>query len=103
MQEDTSTNDEDGVTISLKGDSISCSSEAVSFSDGKVVISAAGTYILTGELNGSVYIEAGKEDVIHLILDGASISSAEASPIYEEKCDKLIVTLKDGSKNSFNS
>eukprot|EP00833_Pecoramyces_ruminatium_P000885 jgi/Orpsp1_1/1174917/evm.model.c7180000051957.1 len=62
----------------------------ISFEKGKVTISEAGTYILEGLLNGQLTVNANKEDLIHLILRNATISSGFGPAILSEKCKKLV-------------
>jgi len=66
----------------------------VSLKKGKVTISKAGTYILEGNLNGQLYINAGKNDLVHLILRNANISSNFGPAIYSEKCRKVVITTE---------
>jgi len=69
-------------------------SNDVLLDEGKVTISKAGTFILSGELNGQLNIATTKEDLIHLILRNATISSNFGPAIYGEKCKKLIITIE---------
>jgi len=66
----------------------------VSLKKGKVTISKAGTYILEGNLNGQLNISAGKNDLVHLILRNATISSVYGPAIYSEKCRKIVITTE---------
>lgn len=72
---------------------------AASFRDGVLTISKAGTYLLSGELNGSVVVEAGKEDLVHLVLNGVSITCESSAPVNIRQADKVVVTLADGTDN----
>lgn len=91
----------DAVTISLNGDSAAASSETVQISGGSVTITAAGTYILSGTLDdGSVTVEATKEDKVQLVLNGVSIRSSDYAAIYVKQADKVFVTLAAGTENS---
>ena len=68
-----------------------------------LVITQKGDYLLSGSLNGQVRIEVGEEDKIRLILNGVTISAQNGPAIYEKLCDKLIVTLAEGSVNSLTA
>lgn len=69
-----------------------------------LVISEAGTYILTGVLtNGSVTVEAADEDKIQLVLKGAEISSDTYAAIYVKQADKVFITLADGTENKLSN
>lgn len=66
------------------------------------VISAAGTYILSGEYaSGITFSGLKKGAAVHLILSGATISNAAGAAI--KKSDKklqLTITANDGTENS---
>ena len=92
------------VLIALNGDSISCDSSAVTVSGSSATITAAGTYRVTGTLeNGSLIADAGKEDKIQIVLDGASIHSDTFAAIYVKQADKVFLTLADGSENALSN
>lgn len=65
-----------------------------------VVIEKAGTYVISGTLSdGQVRIEAGEDELVHLVLNGAELSNKTTSSIYSpEKC-KVVLTLEAGTKN----
>ena len=65
-----------------------------------ITISQKGDYVLSGTLNGQIVIEASKEDKVHLILNGVTITSSQGPAIYEKQADKLIVTLAAGTENA---
>lgn len=66
-----------------------------------VVISEAGTYVISGVLsNGSVIVDASGEDKIQLVLNGAEISSDTYAAIYVKQADKVFITLAEGTQNS---
>ncbi len=95
---------DEAVTITLNGASAQASSEAVAISGGTVTISAAGTYILTGKLeNGSVIVDASKDDKIQLVLDGVTIHSETFAAIYVKQADKVFITLADDSVNTLTN
>jgi hypothetical protein len=94
----------ESVTISLNGTSASASSDSVQISGSTVTITAAGTYILSGSLdNGSVIVNATKEDKVQLVLDGAEINSDTFAAIYVVQADKVFITLAEGSVNTLTS
>ncbi len=63
-------------------------------------ITEAGTYRLTGNIDGTVVVDADKSDKVELILDNVTIVSADAPAIWVKQADKVTVTLADGSVNS---
>ena len=84
--------DDSSINIQCSGTTCTGAGEGISINEGNVTISAAGTYILQGNLQGQVYISATKDDFIHLVLNGMTISSSNGPAIHEVKCDKLVIT-----------
>ena len=92
------------VTITLNGTGASASSETVNVSGSAVTITAAGTYLLSGTLeNGSVIVNASKDDKVQLVLDGVTIHSKTFAAIYVVQADKVFVTLAEGSVNTLTN
>ena len=55
--------------------------------------------MIRGSFEGQIVIDAGKEDVIHLVLDGANISNTDSSAVYGVQSGKIVLTLAEGTKN----
>lgn len=76
-------------------------SEAVyySVSSGQdITITSAGIYVLSGEAsNVTVYVEAGKDDKVQLVLDGVSVTNESFPVIYVKSADKVFVTASADS------
>ena len=66
--------------------------------DGRMVISEAGEYTLTGDMRGTVYVDPGEGDVT-LRLDDVSIDGDDAAGIVAVSGDSLHIELVEGSKN----
>ena len=62
-------------------------------------IDRAGTYLLSGSYTGRLIVDA-KDEKVHIILNGANISSKSGPAIHEVSADKLIVTLAGDSLNT---
>lgn len=93
--------EETGVKITLSGDSASSDSSAVQISGGTVMITKAGTYILSGTLNdGMVVVDAGAADRIQLVLDGAEITSSTSAALCVLEADKVFITTVSGTENT---
>ena len=89
--------------VTLSGTSAEISGSGAAVKDGNVTVSEAGTYIISGSLTGgSILVEAGKDDVVRLILDNARISSSKAPAIYSSKSKKTIIILPDGTESSLS-
>lgn len=69
---------------------------------GDLEIKEAGTYVLSGTLDGSVKITVDKEETVRLVLDNASIKASDYSAIYCSQAKKLIISLKEGTVNSLS-
>lgn len=65
---------------------------------GECRIEEDGAYLLTGEMKGTVSIDA-EEQVVHLILDNVSIASGTGPAILVRSAGKVVITLKDGTEN----
>ena len=91
-------------TITLTGDGASSDSDQVSVSGSTVTVSGAGTYLVSGSLSdGSIVVEATKEDKVQLVLSGVSISSSDFAAIYVKQADKVFITLAEGTENSLSN
>lgn len=65
----------------------------------RVVITAGGTYVITGQaINGSVTVDAAGADVT-LVLSGLDLTNAEGPAIYVAAAGSATVTLAAGSSN----
>lgn len=90
--------------ISLSGSTASSSASGVTVSGNVVKITEAGSYMLTGELNGQIVIDLpGDEDKVQLILDNATITNDSSAAIYVLNADKVFVTTTEGSVNTVSS
>ena len=91
-------------TITLSGDSASCSNANVTVDGGTIRITGAGTYEITGTLNdGMVIVDAGDEDDVELVLNNANITSGTSAAIYIANCGDATVTLASGSENALSN
>lgn len=92
--------EEDAVLITLNGSEVTAEGEGVRIDGTTAVIEKAGTYVVSGALeDGQIRIEAGKDEVVRLVLNGAEISNKTTSAIYAPEKAKVILTLADGSVN----
>ena len=100
---ETDYNEAEAVKISLNGSSAEINGNGASTSGSTVTISSAGTYAVSGKLDdGQIVIEAGKDDIVKLVLDNATVNSTKTSAIYSSQCEKTIILLPKGSKNEIN-
>ena len=106
------TTDAPGTDILQKGDlfsdrdlqQVADLSKAVTYtvSDSEdITITAAGVYVLTGSARDvTVYVEAGKEDKVQLVLDGLTLTNGDSPAIYVKSADKVFVTTSADSSLS---
>lgn len=68
---------------------------------GECLIEDAGAYLLSGELNGTLRVNA-KGSTVHLLFDGVTIHSGSGPAVLIEAAGKVIITLVDGSENNIS-
>ena len=74
--------------------------EKITLSDKNILISEAGTYTLTGTLDGGqIVVDAGDDDKVELVLENAEVSCVGSAALYVKNAKKVTLTLADGSKN----
>lgn len=68
-------------------------------SDGNDIhITKEGVYVITGTAKDvTIYVEAGSEDKVQIVLDGASITNTSMPCIYVKSADKVFVTLNNNN------
>lgn len=87
--------------IALSGQGATVSGEGAAVEGATVTISAAGTYVVTGELTaGSLVVNAGDQDKVQIVLSGASIRNEAGPALNIQQADKVFVTLADGTQNT---
>ncbi|MBU5434992.1 carbohydrate-binding domain-containing protein [Pseudoflavonifractor sp. MSJ-37] len=92
------------VTVTLEGTTASCASDAVIIEGGRITIREEGTYLLSGILTeGQVIVDAGEEDKVQLVLDGADITSASSAAIYCKSADKVFLTTAEGTEDHLSN
>ena len=70
-------------------------------SNNKVTITKAGTYSVSGKVEeGQIIVDAGKEDKVYIILNGADINCSNSAPIYVKNAKKAIISLAEGTENN---
>lgn len=72
----------------------------IALGDGDVTISSAGVYELSGNLNGSINVDAQGGGVVELVLNGAHITADSGSAIYVNQASKTVISLPAGSENT---
>lgn len=65
-------------------------------------ISTAGTYLLSGTLNATLYVEVTSDEKVQLVFNGITINSTDGPAVYVKQADKVVITLVEGSENTIN-
>ena len=91
----------ESVRVFLSGNGADSESDAVAVTDGRVTLLAEATYIISGELSGTLLVDAPKDAKPRIVFDGVSIRS-EGACLLVLSADKVFVTLADGSENSLD-
>lgn len=87
--------------ITLSGGSASAEGGGVTIEGSTVTITAGGSYTLSGTLtDGQIVVDAGKDDVVELVLNGVSVASSTGAAVYVKQADKTVVTLAEGTENT---
>ncbi len=91
-------------TVELTGDNAAIQGDGCSFKDGVLSITGAGTYTLSGELRGSILVDAGNaQDDVILVLNGVNVENPDGAAIYVQQAKNTRIELKEGSENSLIS
>ena len=95
---------EGAAVITLNGDSASVSGKGAYVNGSTVVITNAGTYVVSGTLNdGFISVDAYDSSKVWIKLDGVNITSSDNACIRVEEADKVFLTLAEGSENVLTS
>ncbi len=90
-------------TITLKGTTATSGSSTVKVSSGKVMITTAGTYTVSGTFSGQIVVNAAQTDKVNIILNGVTVNSETSAAIYAYQASKVFITLADGTKNKLTN
>ena len=78
--------------------------EAVTLSpDEELTITEEGVYILSGDYEGMIVIEAGEEDKVQLVLNNADLANENGPAIYVRSADKVFITAAEGTVNTISA
>ncbi len=100
---ETSLSEQGETIIHLAGDDTTIEGEGASFEGGTLLIDAAGTYHLSGELSDEqVLVNAPNADLVRLILDGVSIHSNSSAPLFIQEAESVQIVLVENSKNTLS-
>ncbi len=87
--------------ITLNGTSAAAEGTGISVNGTTVTITQAGTYQVSGQLDdGQIVVNAGKDDLVRLVLNGASITCSHSAGIYAKQAGKTVLILAEGTQNA---
>lgn len=93
--------DDVAASIVLSDDGTVISGNGAEVKDDVITISAEGVYVFEGTLsNGSIHVDAQKEDKVQIVLAGASIICENGPAIRIERADKVFLTALEGTENA---
>lgn len=90
----------EAVKIALSGESAEIEGSGAACENGVLSITEGGTYILSGDLSGEIYVKA-KDSEVKLVLNGVSVTNSDYAALMIDKASKVTLTLEDGTENSF--
>ena len=90
----------DATAIALSGRSATVSGEGAAVNGSTVVVSAPGTYVLSGDYSGQIVVDSAADGRVRLVLDGVDIDTDAGAAIDVQAADEAVVILADGSSNS---
>jgi len=87
--------------VAFNGNSARISGPGADFAGKTLTIRQAGTYMLSGTLaDGQVLINAGRNDVVSLVLNGVSLHNETGPAIYAPRSGKVVLFLESGVTNT---
>lgn len=90
-------------TIELTGDGAKITGTGASFAAGELAITEAGTYTISGTLEGQIAVYAGKNSAVTLELAGVDINNPNGAAIDAVKTGMLTISLAAGTENRLQS
>ncbi|MCD7828505.1 MAG: carbohydrate-binding domain-containing protein [Clostridiales bacterium] len=88
--------------ITLEGDTASVSGSGAKYSAGDVIITAGGSYTISGILyDGRIVVNADGEDVT-LIFSNAEVSCSYSAAVFVYKADSVTLAAEEGTVNTFS-
>ena len=91
------------IPVKLMQNKVECDSKNVKLSGNTLTISNEGTYLISGDFNGSIIVDSLATHKIHIVLNGVNITSSTTSAIYVKQADKVVLTLADSSENTIST
>ena len=91
---------ENATVVEFNSNTVRVSGLGATFSNGRLTISQAGTYVLSGTLtNGQILIDVDKNDTVRLVLNGVSLHNEGGPAIFSPKAEKVVLILEKDTVN----
>lgn len=87
------------VEVVFQDNGVQVSGDGVTVDQGLVSITQGGTYVLSGQLNGQISVDASGQEV-HLVFAGLRVSSNDGPAVGIGSDCKVVLTLEAGTENS---
>lgn len=88
--------------ITLENNTASAKGTGVTIHGSVVTITKAGTYVFTGTLtDGQIVVDTDKDSVVHIVLNGVTVTCSDSAAFYSKQADKTILSLELGTENTF--
>ncbi len=98
---DATYNVSESTLVKLNGTSITVTGSGATASDSVLTISKEGTYIISGTLkSGQIIVDAAKEEKVHIVLNGVTLTSNSGPGIFIKTTEKAIITLAKDTVNT---
>lgn len=91
------------VSITMNETSVDENSENVDLDNNVITITAAGDYLIQGNLaDGQLVVDAGDDANVHLIFDGVDLTNDDGAALVVLNADNVVITLAQGSENTLS-
>ena len=89
-------------TVTFSGNTINSSGNGITVTENTIKITSAGTYVLSGEGNGTVIVETDSDSKVQLILNNLTLTASDNAAILVGQADKVFFTLADNTVNTIS-
>ncbi len=88
--------------VTMQGNSIVAEGEGAEIDGSRLMITAAGTYIITGELkDGQIIVNTPADETVRIIMNGVDLTNTKGAPFFVQNAGKVVVTLAEETVNTF--
>lgn len=98
----TQADTDSALNVVCNGKEVTADSSSVSAEQGKVTISAPGTYVFSGKLDGSIIVSSTGKGDVNLVFAGIDITAAENAAVFVQEADNTVITVREGTVNTLS-